>query len=237
MFAKFGKRTVLLTIACVVAVTLFLWLMPPMSQPQSYHVFADQRTIVGVRNFWDVVSNLPFAIVGLVGLFALRDFASRIIFFGIFATAFGSAYYHLRPDDARLFWDRLPMTIVFMSLFALAIKKRALVIPFVIIGVASIVWWRVTGNLWPYALVQFGPAIPLIVIAVRSGPGLRPVLILYGLSKITEFFDKPIFAVFPLSGHTLKHLLAGAATWYIYRWIQSKQTEPQSSLASAPARI
>jgi hypothetical protein len=236
MFAESGKRTVLLTIACVVAMALFLLLMPPLPQDQSYHVFADQRTIFGVSNFWDVISNLPFAVVGLIGLFAFRDFASRIIFLGIFATAFGSAYYHLRPDDARLFWDRLPMTIVFMSLFALAIKQRSLVIPFVILGVASIVWWKVTGNLWPYALVQFGPMIPLIVIAVRSEPGLRPVLIFYGLSKITEFFDKPIFAVAPLSGHTIKHLLAGVATWYICRWIQSKQTEPQSTLASVPAR-
>jgi hypothetical protein len=236
MFAKIGKHTVLLTIACVVAVTLFLWLMPPLPQDQRYHAFADQRTIFGVSNFWDVVSNLPFAIVGLVGLFAFRDFVSRIIFFGIFATAFGSAYYHLRPDDARLFWDRLPMTIVFMSLFALALKRRALVIPFVIVGVASIVWWKVTGNLWPYGLVQFGPMIPLIVIAVRSEPGLRPVLIFYGLSKITEFFDRQIYVVFPLSGHTLKHLLAGVATWYIYRWIKLSQTERQSTLVSAPAR-
>jgi hypothetical protein len=78
MFAKFGKRTVLLTIACVVAVTLFLWLMPPLLQDQSYHAFADQRTIFGVSNFWDVISNLPFAVVGLVGLFAFRDFVSRI---------------------------------------------------------------------------------------------------------------------------------------------------------------
>ena len=26
---------------------------------------------------------------------------------GVTATAFGSAYYHLKPDDARLVWDRL----------------------------------------------------------------------------------------------------------------------------------
>jgi len=233
MFAKFGKRTIVLTITSVIAVTLFLWLMPPLRQDQSYHLFADQRTFFGVGNFWDVVSNLPFAIVGLVGLFALRDFASRIIFFGIFATAFGSAYYHLRPDDARLFWDRLPMTIVFMSLFALVIKKRAWVIPFVLAGVSSIVWWRFTGNLWPYALVQFGPMLILIVIAFRSEPQLRPVVVFYGLSKITEFFDAQIYAVFPWSGHTLKHLLAGVATWYIYQWIRTESSQTDSRPASA----
>jgi hypothetical protein len=234
MSLQFSQRAVLLTVVSVVAVGIFLWLVPPLPQDQSYHAFADRRTLAGVSNFWDVISNLPFAVVGFIGLFKFRDLASRIIFFGIFATAFGSAYYHLRPDDARLFWDRLPMTVVFMSLFAVAIKQRVLVIPLVAVGVASIVWWRLTDNLWPYALVQFGPMIPLIVIAVRNEPGLRPVLVLYGLSKITEFFDKQIYAVSPLSGHTLKHLLAGVATWYIYRWIQSSQSESQPALASAP---
>src|SRR5262249_11457597 len=170
-----------------------------------------------------------------MGLFTFRDLASRIIFFGIFSTAFGSAYYHLRPDDARLFWDRLPMTIVFMSLFALVIKKRALVIPLVVIGAASVVWWRLTGDLWPYGLVQFGPLVVLTVVAFRSERGLLPVVVFYGLSKITEFFDAQIYAVFPLSGHTLKHLLAGIGTWYVYRWIKSQQTESQPALSGVSA--
>jgi hypothetical protein len=36
-------------------------------QPIEYHQFVDQRTIVGVPHFWNVVSNLPFAVVGLHG--------------------------------------------------------------------------------------------------------------------------------------------------------------------------
>jgi hypothetical protein len=216
-------------------VVLFLLLAPPLPQDQSYHSLADQRTLLGIRNFWDVMSNVPFAIVGLIGLFALRDFASRIIFLGIFFTAFGSAYYHLSPDNARLFWDRLPMTIVFMSLFALAIRRRALVIPLVVIGIASAVWWRFTDNLWPYAVVQFGPLIALFVIAIRREPGLRPVVGFYALSKITEFFDQQIYSVFPLSGHTLKHLLAAVATWYIFRWLQSCQFESRSELLPTDA--
>ncbi|HMF89433.1 MAG TPA: alkaline phytoceramidase [Candidatus Angelobacter sp.] len=234
MSIQLSRRKIWLAVLSVAAIALFLLLVPPLHQDQSYHGFADRRTILGVSNFWDVISNLPFAVVGLMGLFAFRDLPSRIIFLGIFATAFGSAYYHLRPDNARLFWDRLPMTVVFMSLFALAIKQRPLVIPLVIIGAASVVWWRLTDNLWPYALVQFGPMVALIVIAFRSEPRLRPVVVLYGLSKITEFFDQQIYAVFPLSGHTLKHLLAGVATWYVFRWIQSLP-ESQTGLASAPA--
>jgi hypothetical protein len=210
------KVTVFLTI---LAILIFLILLPPLHQDQSYHSFADQRTLFGIPNFWDVVSNLPFAVVGLIGLLRFRDFAARVVFLGIFATAFGSAYYHLNPDDARLFWDRLPMTVAFMSIFAMAIRQRRLVVPLVMVGVASIVWWRLTGNLWPYGLVQFGSMAVLIVIAFHSEPGLWPVIVWYGLSKVTEYFDKQIYSVSPLSGHTLKHLLAGIGAWYVLRWL------------------
>ena len=30
-------------------------LLPPMTQDESYHQFADQRTILGIPNFWNVV--------------------------------------------------------------------------------------------------------------------------------------------------------------------------------------
>jgi hypothetical protein len=222
----------------MLAILLFLVLMPPLPQDKSYHAFADQRTIFDISNFWDVISNLPFAIFGLMGLVKFRDFESRLLFFGVFSTAIGSSYYHLQPDNARLFWDRLPMTIVFMCLFALVLKRRALVIPLVLAGIASVVWWKLADNLWPYALVQFGSMIVLVFLAARdrSQRGLGPALILYGLSKVTEFFDRQIYAVFPLSGHTLKHLLAGLATWYILLWMQSSThdepvvvLEPQSA--------
>lgn len=231
MSAQLSKSTKIGILATLVVILLFLVLVPPLHQDQSYHSFADRRTLLGIPNFWDVISNLPFLVVGLMGLFVFRDFATRILFLGIFCTAFGSAYYHLRPDDARLFWDRLPMTVAFMSLFALAIKQRGLVVPLVIVGIASIVWWRLTGNLWPYGLVQFGSLAALLVIAFRSEPGLWPVIGFYGLSKVTEYFDKQIYSVFPLSGHTLKHLLAGVATWYIYRWALSSRSSARPAAA------
>src|SRR5215469_4706415 len=149
MPAEVPKRTKLAVLLTVLAILVFLLLMPPLPQDQSYHAFADRRTLLGIPNFWDVVSNFPFAVVGLIGLLTFRDFPSRVVFLGVFSAAFGSAYYHLSPDDARLFWDRLPMTVAFMSIFAIAIKQPRLVVPLVIAGIASIVWWRLTNNLWP----------------------------------------------------------------------------------------
>lgn len=216
------KRILVLGVCALVVA--FLIGAPPLHQGSSYHDFADRRTILGIPDFWDVLSNLPFLVVGVMGLIRFRDLASRMLFFGVFCTALGSAYYHLAPDYARLFWDRLPMTIAFMALFAIAINHGKLVVRFVMLGIGSVVWWRVTDNLWPYRLVQFGTMAALLVIATRREPGLWPVFIFYGLSKISEHFDQQIYSISPLSGHTIKHLLAGIATLYIYRWIRASRS-------------
>jgi hypothetical protein len=220
---RISRRNKIIALAACAGVAVFLVFAPALHQSLSYHEFADRRTRLGIPNFWDVVSNLLFLVVGILGLKNFRDQSSRILFFGVFLTAFGSAYYHLAPDDARLFWDRLPMTVAFMSLFAIAIKRPALTVPLVLFGIGSVVWWRVTDNLWLYGLVQFGTMTALLVIAARREPGLWPVIIFYGLSKVAEHFDKQIYSTLPLSGHTIKHLLAGIATWYIYIWIRSSR--------------
>jgi len=212
------RNKTLILVACIL-VTALLVSAPPLLQNQSYHDFADRRTILDIPNFWDVSSNSLFLVVGLMGLLRFRETASRIFFFGVFCTSLGSAYYHLAPDNSRLFWDRLPMTIAFMSLLAIAINQRKLAVPLVLLGIGSVVWWRVTDNLWPYGLVQFGTMSALMVIAARGEPGLWPVFIFYGLSKIGEHFDAQVYSISPLSGHTMKHLLAGIVTLYVYKWI------------------
>jgi hypothetical protein len=64
------------------AITLLLLLfLPPIPQPQDYHQFADQRTLLGVPNFWNVVSNLPFVLVGAWGLYRVRGSLSASVFF------------------------------------------------------------------------------------------------------------------------------------------------------------
>jgi hypothetical protein len=93
--------------------------LPPLLQDQAYHQFADQRELFGIPNFWNVVSNLPFVVVGAVGLLRFhRDATTTVLFIGIFLTGFGSSYYHLDPNDSTLFWDRLPMTICFAAILS-----------------------------------------------------------------------------------------------------------------------
>ena len=52
-------------IAAVVAAIAVLF--PPIPQPYWYHMFADQRRFLGIPHFNNVISNVPFAAVGLWG--------------------------------------------------------------------------------------------------------------------------------------------------------------------------
>jgi hypothetical protein len=113
----------ILVAGAALCIPAFFLAVPPIAQDETYHLFADGRALCGIPNFWNVVSNLPFAIVGALGLWKLRTALDRALFTGILLTFFGSAYYHLAPSDGRLIWDRLPMTIVFMSLLACVITK------------------------------------------------------------------------------------------------------------------
>ena len=79
------KRAQILLTSLLIGVVLSL--LPPLRQDENYQHFADQRVLFRVPNFWNVVSNAPFALVGILGLLALSDLASRILFAGVFLTA------------------------------------------------------------------------------------------------------------------------------------------------------
>lgn len=170
-----------LTVLIVAELLLFssLVFIPRIPQPLAYHNFADQRAWLGIPSFGNVISNLPFAIFGLMGLSFLlsansaelfRDSRERIpwsfFFLGLCLTAFGSAYYHWHPDNSTLVWDRIPMTIAFTSLiaalFAERISLRAglfALCPLLFLGAASVVYWHFTelrghGDLRFYFAVQ-----------------------------------------------------------------------------------
>jgi hypothetical protein len=223
-----------LLLALALAMTLAVAAQPPIHQPLAYHRFADARTLLGVPNFWNVLSNLPFALVGLAGLAWMAKHAARVerelraawwvLFLGVALVALGSGWYHLDPRNATLVWDRLPMTLAFMAFFAiilgehidLRLAKLALW-PLLLAGVASVLYWRATDDLRPYALVQFLPVllIPLVLLLYpRRGSGVVWVaLACYVLAKALEHFDAPIYAALGhgISGHSIKHVAAAAA--------------------------
>ncbi len=190
----------------------------PIPQDAAYHQFADVRTFLGIPNFWNVVSNLGFFIVGLCGLYQLNVTrslnvvsqvkASYILFFaGVTLVAFGSGYYHWWPSNATLLWDRLPITLAFMALMSFSLAEflsiswgRAGLWPLLLAGLASAVYWywgelHGVGDLRPYVLVQFFPMVLLVVLFVFGRPTFRDnrgywwLLAAYILAKLAEHFD------------------------------------------------
>jgi hypothetical protein len=233
-------------LACLAAALL----LPAMPQPLDYHEFADTRAALGIPNFMDVVSNGAFVIAGMAGLWATFSrracFASDIerapyvVFFtGVVLSGIGSWYYHLEPDNERLFWDRLPMTIAFMGLVSSQMVERigvrtglAMLVPLLLLGAASVVYWRATerlgvGNVTPYAVLQGYAVFVLLALAgftksrYTLGRWLYWVFAWYIVAKITELLDHEIFAALggTVSGHTLKHLAAAVAAAIVARML------------------
>ncbi len=233
------NRPLLVIVILMVGSLAVLLLLPSVLQNQSYHGFADARTVLGVPNFWNVVSNIPFMIVGAVGLARCRhDAATTIVFAGIFLTGFGSSYYHWAPDDGTLFWYRLPMAVAFMAILAGAVGERVsakagaiLLWPLLALGVVSLLVWRWSGDLRLYGWVQFFPVLilpPMFVLLPPkySGTGYWIAAAgLYLLAKLFEYFEAAIYSFLghALSGHTLKHLAAAAACFCILRYFQARQ--------------
>ncbi len=214
-----------------------LFLLPLIAQDQGYHQFADQRLLFATPNFWNVVSNIPFVVIGAAGLHLRAGASIRVIFLGIFLAGLGSAYYHWNPSDAALFWDRLPMTLTFMAILANAIEERVdakagaiLLWPLLALGIVSLLIWRSTGDLRLYGWVQFFPILALPLLFWLFPPtytGTANWLVagaLYVAAKVFEFFDGPVMSAgHVLSGHTLKHLTAAAACFVILRNFQMRQ--------------
>jgi len=215
-----------------------LLLLPALPQDQSYHLFADCRTVAGIPNFWNVVSNLPFIAIGAAGLWRFRDSpATIVLFLGFFLTGIGSSYYHWHPNDPTLFWDRLPMTLSFAAILSLGVAERGnarmgaiLLWPLLIIGLFSLVLWRWTDDLRLYFWTQFFPCFALLLLFLLYPPKYTDArywiiaAAIYALAKIFEFSDHAIYSArYLLSGHTLKHLTAAAACLTILRYFQTRR--------------
>ena len=156
-------------------------------------------------------------------------------------TAIGSGFYHWAPDNARLVWDRLPIALACAGLLAgMRAQMRSdawrqsmmVTLSLALFGAASVGWWYYTeqitghltgqtgaGDLRPYLLLQ---GLPLLLIPIWQAHYAAPkadrlafgfAILLYVLAKVAEVNDHAVLALLGfMSGHTLKHLLATAAS-------------------------
>ncbi len=245
-----GARLILLgSFAAIVFAVIHAF--PRIPQDVRYHGFADCRAMLGVPNFNDVVSNAPFVLVGIVGLRALRKnggarvrngserTAWGVAFLGVLLTGFGSAYYHLRPINETLGWDRLPMTVCFCALTAAQIAEcvgpvagKRILLPLLGFGAGSVVYWSMTeragdGDLRWYGYVQFFPIL-FVPALWRFFPRTYDRTsdfvfagLWYAAAKVLEASDRAVFHLTNggLAGHGLKHLAAAAATACLVRHV------------------
>lgn len=213
----------------------------PIAQPPHYHDFADARGLACLPNFANVASNAGFLVVGGWGLWFFRYPQRRaflgtawhgyaVFLAGVALTALGSGYYHLAPDNDRLFWDRLPIAIACAGLLAAGFAQtfgriHRWALPMLLVAACmSVFWWSLTeqhgsGDLRPYLLLQIAPLVMIPLwqwsadAAKRDRIAFGVAVLLYVLAKLAELQDRDILDVLGwMSGHTAKHLLAFAAT-------------------------
>ena len=232
--------------AVTVISTVTVFLFPAISQNDSYHHFADTRTVNGIPNCYNVISNIAFFIIGLIGL---RQSTSQtflkgnnIAFFtGVLLTSIGSSFYHLHPNNEALIWDRLPMTISFMSFLSIVIGQyinektgKRILFHLLFIGILSVLYWYKTemtgqGDLRFYALVQFLPIIliPLIVLLFKKPTNiyyLFGMLGAYIVAKLFEHFDYEVYKYTKtVSGHALKHICAAIAPFFYFYYLNQNR--------------
>ena len=215
----------------------------PIAQDPAYHLLADARDIFNLQNFWNVISNLPYLIIGILGfykvtqssglaIFAELKLAYLLFFAAVAAVSLGSGYYHLAPDNSTLVWDRLPMTVVFMSFFTILVSEfisvrvgKILFFPLIVAGIASVVYWHLSegwgeGDLRYYALVQFTPVImiPVILLCFRSRYtrvyGYWGLLVTYSVAKLLEYVDVEVYQLLGfISGHSIKHIVSALGVY------------------------
>jgi hypothetical protein len=166
-----------------------------------------------------------------------------ILFFsGVALTGLGSAYYHLAPGDSRLPWDLIPMTLSFMSLLAATIVERisdraglALLPALIILGIAGVEFWqygewRGQGDYRFYLFTQYFAVIAIAAMVILFPPRYTHTrdlflgFVFYALAKIFELFDHQIYSLGHVaSGHTLKHLSAGVACYWVLRMLELRR--------------
>jgi hypothetical protein len=266
----FRVRLTLIGVLGLFALSSLLF-VAPFPQDTTYHNFADQRTLWNIPHALNVLSNIPFVIFGLCGLVWLLSkrgrslgehflyrwewWASILLFIFVTLTGVGSAYYHANPNNDTLYWDRLPLTVVFMTFFVLVFAERVapkigpwLLWPCIAFGFFGVTYWHWTemhgaGDVRVYALVQFFPLLALPIILLLFPPrytgtaALWGVLAWYGLAKILELLDRAIYTGNGVvSGHTLKHLVAALGGLWLLLLLQRRRPLNQEAVVSDVSR-
>lgn len=243
-----GRRcalALLVALAAGVAAGLLAW--GPVRLEAAAHRYADTRSLAGLPHALNVLACLPLFLAACVGVVATwrsswGDEVRRpwIAFHGFAAlSALGSAVYHAAPSDETYLLAHGVTSGAFVMLTLGALAERvhrgfggrrglAAAVALLLACAALVMVSHQVGpgaDLRPLLLLQ---TLPVLLIPAGAAwlPGAytQPrdwmvVLCTYGLAKLFDGLDAPLFAATGgLSGHAAMHLaLAGVAAWMAYR--------------------
>lgn len=246
-------RLLLLGVTAVLMAGVVIF-FAPIHQSRDFYQYVDERTWLGLTNFANVATNLPFLLVGLVGLARLgrqsavpgvlspgTDLLYGAFYTGLITTFIGSSYYHLLPGPWTLMIDRLAICICFIAFYCIVLSDylsatlgRRLFLPLLGYSFGAVSYWYTSaletghGDLSAYLLVQLLPIVHLPIIlwlfqpaSTASAPRHHYLfaLLAYLLAAWADARDSELFLLTGgfISGHSIKHLLAGAGGYLIYR--------------------
>jgi hypothetical protein len=229
------KKWIFIVLALFAIICVFS--SSPIYDGADVNFYADQRSFLGIPNFYNVISTILFLILGLMGLWKLGHQKKTLLrtvwmifFLATIGIALGSGYYHLDPSDQRLFWDRLSISTGFMALLAGVLTERISihvmkkVAPLLIlVGMGSVFYWGYTGDLRFYLLMQYFPIVSLPLLCLcfptKGDRYIYGVVVFYILAKVVEVYDVQIFNLTHqmISGLTLKQLVAAVSVYFVYR--------------------
>ncbi|WP_034061702.1 ceramidase domain-containing protein [Lacinutrix jangbogonensis] len=227
------------------ALLIGIFIVSPIIQSQSYHDFSDAKTFFKMNNFWNVISNLPFFIVGFLGIYNIKLITEKklqyVMFFSsILFVSIGSTYYHLNPNNYTLIFDRLPMTLLFMALSSIIISEfindkigKKFLLPMLLLGLFSVLYWVFFEDLSLYVFIQFYPmlVIPIVLVCFKSSYthayGYWLLLAFYIIAKGCEYYDVELFTKLKvISGHSIKHIMSAMGLYVLYRvYIKRRKIE------------
>lgn len=238
-----GWREILLGLGAAAVLLILVWL-PPVSRGPGFHNYADERSWLGIPYAGDVLSNLPFVLVGLAGLQVVPLLAPRsrvvaALMSGAFVgVGFGSGLYHMHRTDLTLVLDWLPIVLVLSWLTALVISDRigvragraaAWLLPAAAVATVM-VWWLGGGTTggdmrWyvglQLSLVVITPAVALMYPAGLLGTReLLLAVACFLAARTVNLYDHALLDAIGISGHSLKHLFAALASWCVIRSIR-----------------
>jgi hypothetical protein len=229
----------------------------PIIRGPEFHVYADERGWLGVPYAGDVLSNLPFILVGALGLVRRGP---HLVFLGFVLIGLGSGAYHYAPSDATLAFDWLPIVLTLGWLSAALIADRLapdrfapIAILATAVAIASVAaWWggggtsSAPGDMRWYITTQ-ATGVVLIGLTALAPPlagalaalsrnwvlaGVAAFLVARGLSR----YDRDLLDAISVSGHTLKHLVLGVACYCIYRAMPATPAPTDARPARPPRR-